>query len=250
MSSSEGCQANYSIDSCIPVTDKAGMRFRQTLSLLALAGGTIASLPALAESNPCTASIQQAERSHRIPAGLLQAMALLESGVNGQPYPWAINLGGRVVYAKSQDAAQKMLGERHANGRKNLYAGCLQLSVKYHRANFGSLSDMLTPQRNVSYAARYLAGHFEDYGDWPAAVRRYNGGNARQAAAYYCRVWRILGDIKPETAREIDNGRCGGPRLEVARWPEPQPDPEPEVAPWPQQPAQLPAEPSPPDTRS
>jgi soluble lytic murein transglycosylase-like protein len=239
MSNRRGCQPDNSIDSCKGVTDKAGMSFRHPLSILALAGGIVASLPALA-ANPCTSSIQEAERNHRIPPGLLQAMALLESGVNGQPYPWAISLSGRVVYAKSQDAAQKLLGERHASGRKNLYAGCLQLSVKYHRANFGSISDMLTPQRNVSYAARYLAGHYEDYGDWPAAVRRYNGGNPRQAAAYYCRVWRILGEIKPETAREIDNGRCGGPRAEIARWPEPAPPPEPA----PEQPAQLPTEPS------
>jgi hypothetical protein len=199
------------------------MRFRRLVPFLALAllGGT--SLPALAGPNPCTASIREAERNHRIPPGLLQAMALLESGVNGQPYPWAINVGGRVIYAKSQDQAQKVLGERQASGRKNLYAGCLQLSVKHHRANFGSIGDMLTPQRNVSYAARYLAGHYEDYGDWPAAVRRYNGGRPRQAAAYYCKVWRILGEIRPESAREIDNGRCGtGPGAEVARtvdWP-------------------------------
>lgn len=164
---------------------------------------------ALAGPNPCTQAIADAERRFGIPEGLLQAMSVHESGVNGQPYPWALNLGGRVVYASTQDKAQKILDERRAKGRKNLYAGCMQLSVFHHGGNFRSLGDMLQPQRNVSYAARYLAAHFEDYGDWEAAVRRYQGGKARQSAAYFCKVLRLLGDRRPESAHEIDNGRCG-----------------------------------------
>ena len=204
------CQANNVIDSCSNDTEKAGMSFRRSLRVLAVAcTAALAPAVAAAGSNPCTASIAQAESKHNIPPGLLQAMALLESGLNGQPYPWALNLSGRVVYASNQDAAQKMLGDRQAAGRKNLYAGCLQLSVRHHRGSFASLGDMLTPQRNVGYAARYLAGHYLDYGDWQAAVRRYNGGKPRQSAAYFCRVWRILVEIRPETARELDSGTCG-----------------------------------------
>lgn len=177
---------------------------------------------ALAGPNPCTQAIAEAERRFGIPQGLLQAMSIHESGVNGQPYPWALNLGGRVVYASTQDKAQKILDERRAKGRKNLYAGCMQLSVFHHSSNFRSLGDMLQPQRNVAYAAKYLAAHFEEYGDWQGAVRRYQGGKARQSAAYFCKVWRLLGDRHPATAREIDNGRCG-PMAAVAVMPAPEP---------------------------
>jgi soluble lytic murein transglycosylase-like protein len=102
-----------------------------------------------------------------------------------------------------------LLGARKAMGRRNLYAGCLQLSVFHHGGAFSSLGELLLPQRNVAYAARYLTGHYEELGDWQAAVRRYNGGKPRQTAAYFCRVLGILAGIKPETARELDTGQCG-----------------------------------------
>jgi hypothetical protein len=173
---------------------------------------------AVAGPNPCTASVAEAERIFGIPEGLLQAMAINESGVKGQPYPWALNLGGQVVYAGNLDAAQKLLDDRRSKGRKNLFAGCMQLSVFHHASNFGSLRDLLQPKRNVAYAAKYLATHYEDYSDWEAAVRRYQGGKARQSAAYFCKVLRILSDIKPMTAHRLDNGRCG-PMPSIAETP-------------------------------
>ncbi len=194
------------------------MAFSRLATQVLTAAALLSPGMALAGPNPCTQAIAEAERRFGIPPGLLQAMSIHESGVNGQPYPWALNLGGRVIYASTQDKAQKILDERRAKGRKNLYAGCMQLSVFHHSSNFRSLGDMLQPQRNVAYAAKYLAAHFEEYGDWQGAVRRYQGGKARQSAAYFCKVWRLLGDRNPESAREIDNGRCG-PMSSVASLP-------------------------------
>jgi hypothetical protein len=185
------------------------MIFSRATAVLALGLAILVPGIAAAGPNPCTSSIVEAEKANGIPAGLLQAMSVLESGVNGQPHPWALNLGGRVVYAGNLDAAQRLLGARKAKGRKNLFAGCMQLSVFHHGGAFSSLGELLLPQRNVAYAARYLAGHYEDLGDWQAAVRRYNGGKPQQSAAYFCRVMSILADIKPETARKLDTGRCG-----------------------------------------
>ncbi|MSP48542.1 MAG: lytic transglycosylase domain-containing protein [Alphaproteobacteria bacterium] len=198
------------------------MGFSRLFARLAVACALLAPGIASAAPNLCTTGVAEAERTHGIPEGLLLAMAIQESGVSGQPYPWALNLGGRVVYASTQDAAQKILGERRAKGRKNLYAGCMQLSVFHHGRAFASLRDLLQPQRNVAYAARYLAAHYDDYGDWQAAVRRYQGGKARQSAAYFCRVLRTLGEIRPATARSLDTGRCGLLPA-IAATPEPEP---------------------------
>jgi hypothetical protein len=191
------------------------MILTRTTAVLALALAILLPGIAAASQNPCTASIVGAEKANGIPTGLLQAMAVLESGVNGQPYPWALNLSGQVVYAGNLDAAQRLLGARKAKGRKNLYAGCLQLSVFHHGGAFSSLGELLLPQRNVAYAARYLAGHYQDLGDWESAVRRYNGGKPRQTAAYFCRVMGILARIRPETARQIDTGQCGRPAFDT-----------------------------------
>lgn len=185
------------------------MDFIRALIRFAIGAVLLAPGVALAGPNLCTVNIAAAERARGIPEGLLQAMSITESGFNGQPHPWALNLGGRVVYASTLDAAKKILGDRSAKGRKNLYAGCMQLSVKYHGSAFASLGDLLAPQRNVAYAAKYLASHYEDLGDWQAAVRRYQGGKPKKSAAYFCRVWRTLADIRPATARLIDGGHCG-----------------------------------------
>lgn len=196
------------------------MDFSRLCIRLVVAAALFAPAVASAGPNPCTASVAEAERIFGIPEGLLQAMAINESGVKGQPYPWALNVGGRVVYAGNLDAAQKILDERRAKGRKNLFAGCMQLSVHHHGSAFGSLRDLLQPKRNVAYAAKYLATHYEDYSDWEAAVRRYQGGKARQSAAYFCKVLRVLRDIKPRTAHALDNGRCG-PMPSIAETPVP-----------------------------
>ena len=185
------------------------MVIKRALIRFALGAALLAPGAALAGPNLCTGHLAEAERARGLHEGLLQAISVTESGFNGQPYPWALNLGGRVVYARTHDAAKKILGDRSANGRKNLYAGCMQLSVKYHGGAFASLGDLLLPQRNVAYAARYLASHHEDLGDWQAAVRRYHGGKPRQSVAYFCRVWRKLAEIRPQTARLLDAGRCG-----------------------------------------
>jgi len=206
------------------------MVFSRLFARLATAVALLLPATAVAGPNLCVVSAAEAERSFGIPEGLLQAMAIHESGVNGKPYPWALNLGGRVVYAGNLDAAQKILGERRAKGRKNLYAGCMQLSVYYHGSAFGSLRDLLQPKGNVSYAAKYLASHYEDYSSWEAAVRRYQGGKSRQSAAYFCKVLRVLKDIKPRTARELDNGRCG-PMPLIAETPGIAETPEPTVIP-------------------
>ena len=185
------------------------MVIKRALIRFALGAALFAPGAALAGPNLCTVHIGAAERARGIPEGLLQAISVTESGFNGQPYPWALNLGGRVVYASTHDAAKKILDARTAKGRKNLYAGCMQLSVKYHGGAFASLGDLLLPQRNVAYAAKYLASHHEDLGDWQAAVRRYQGGKPKHSAAYFCRVWRKLAEIKPQTARLLDDRRCG-----------------------------------------
>ena len=185
------------------------MVIKRALIHLAFGAALLAPGIALAGPNPCTVNIAQAERARGIPEGLLQAISVTESGVNGQPYPWALNLGGRVVYASNLDAAKKILGDRNAKGKKNLYAGCMQLSVKYHGNAFASLGDLLLPQRNVAYAAKYLASHYEDLGDWRSAVLRYHGGKSKHSAVYFCRVWRTLAEIKPQTARLLDNHGCG-----------------------------------------
>jgi hypothetical protein len=177
------------------------------LFLLALGFGILAGTPAAA--NPCTSAIDMAEREYAIPPRLLLAIAITESGVNGIPYPWTVHVAGRAFYAPSQAAATRYLRDKKGKLRTNAFAGCMQLSVRYHRANFDAPEQMLNPESNVDYAARFLASLKADYETWAAAILRYYGGKPRASEAYLCRVWRTLGLLEPASLRLIETTRCG-----------------------------------------
>ncbi|MBI1779747.1 MAG: transglycosylase SLT domain-containing protein [Proteobacteria bacterium] len=160
-------------------------------------------------ANPCTSAIDAAERQYGIPSRLLLAIAITESGVNGIPHPWTVHVAGRAIYASSQAAAGKYLRDAKGRLRANAFAGCMQLSVRYHRANFPSPEQMLNPGANVAYAARFLTLFKEDYGTWGQAIVHYQGGKPRQQLAYLCRVWRTLAALEPTSLRELETTRCG-----------------------------------------
>jgi hypothetical protein len=197
---------------------------------LGTGGGALA-----ASTSPCLGPAIAAERHHPMPAGLLQAIAVVESGVNGRPHPWALNVNGRVIYANSRETAQRHLKDKQGRIRGRIFAGCMQLSVKHHRMYFASVEQIFDPRENVARAARYLAQHYEESGDWARAIRRYNGGTPRRQAAYLCKVLSALIAIEPRSALTIERSRCG--RLGLDPWPPPSsdrivPDPTPNMRLW------------------
>jgi hypothetical protein len=160
-------------------------------------------------ANACTSAIDSAERRYNIPPRLLLSVAITESGVNGIPYPWTVHMAGRAIYAPNQATASRYLRDAKGKVRNNVFAGCMQLSVKYHKANFGAPEHMLEPSQNVGYAARFLASLKEDWGSWAEAVQHYQGGKPRQQVAYLCKVWRTLSALEPASLRELETTRCG-----------------------------------------
>jgi hypothetical protein len=184
------------------------------LAMLAFAAMLLGAGSAFA--NACTSAIDSAERRYGIPSRLLLAVAITESGVNGIPYPWTVHLAGRAIYAPNQAAASRYLRDPKGRVRANAFAGCMQLSVRYHQASFAQPEHMLEPAQNVSYAARFLASLKGDWGGWAEAVSHYQGGKPRQQLAYLCKVWRTLGALEPASLRELGAPGCGAL---------PQPDP-------------------------
>ena len=177
------------------------------LTLLALGLGIFAAGQAFA--NPCTSAIDSAEREYGIPSRLLLSIAITESGVNGVPHPWTVHVAGRAFYAPNQAAATRHLRDNKGRLKANAFAGCMQLSVKYHRANFDAPEQMLNPGQNVDYAARFLASLKADYGTWAAAILHYQGGKPRQQQVYLCRIWRTLTVLEPASLRQLETTRCG-----------------------------------------
>lgn len=161
--------------------------------LLALAAISISSASPSAASaarNACEAEILRAAERHQVPAGILYAVGLTETGNKGSLHPNALNIEGRPVFAPNRAAAVREFESARRAGTKLIDLGCMQINHHYHSEHFNSIHQMLEPRLNVDYAARFLVELKERHGSWSMAVARYHAGPNNDPAQkkYVCRV--------------------------------------------------------------
>jgi F0F1-type ATP synthase membrane subunit c/vacuolar-type H+-ATPase subunit K len=176
---------------------------------LALGIGILAGLgnPAVAQEN-CVTHAVEVERQLNIPSGLLVAIALVESGMDGAPSPFAMSVQGRPIYARSSADAARHLRDSKGKLRSNVYVGCMQISLSAHRASFQPIERIVEPRENVLFAGQLLRRLHGEQGNWKTAVARYNGGSLRQAQAYVCKIWQHLTELDPQSAKLLESPRC------------------------------------------
>jgi hypothetical protein len=174
-------------------------------SLLAAAVLSVA-VAGTAAANVCATFASEAELEYRIPAGLLQAIALVESKHN----PWAVAVGGKSMLPGSQEAAARLIRSRPTRG---VFVGCMQLSVKHHEWAFEDMADMLDPAENVDYAAQLLVELRDASGSWTKAVQRYQGGKPAAQRRYVCMVAGELRRINRGSADLFDTRGCSAKDL-------------------------------------
>ncbi|MEI8394445.1 MAG: transglycosylase SLT domain-containing protein [Rhodospirillaceae bacterium] len=173
--------------------------------VIGLGLGFAAAVPAWAGENDCHTNTSMVERQLHIPNGLLLAISLVESGVGGVPQPNALSFGLRSVVASSRDDAV-----RRMRGRiDNTFVGCMQLSLRHHKAAFSSLDKMMDPRANIYYAGNMLVRLRAQTGSWSRAVARYQGGSSEQSRHYVCRVWNHLAELDWNSAKKLEPRRCG-----------------------------------------
>tara|TARA_R110002020_G_scaffold347193_1_gene560943 strand:- start:5139 stop:5717 length:579 start_codon:yes stop_codon:yes gene_type:complete len=145
---------------------------------------------AQAAAGACEAEILNAARTYGVPAGILYSVGLTETGRKGALYPYALNIEGRTVYAKSSGEALREFERARAEGKSLIDLGCMQINHHYHGAEFRSVGAMLDPRANVDYAARFLARLHARHETWTMAVARYHAGPNNDPAQkrYVCRV--------------------------------------------------------------
>jgi soluble lytic murein transglycosylase-like protein len=143
-----------------------------------------------AAANPCEAEILRAADRYGIPAGILYAVGLTETGNKGSLQPNALNIEGKAVFPKSRAEALADFEAARRDGKTLIDLGCMQINHRYHGAAFGSIGEMLDPRRNVDYAARFLASLHARHETWSMAVARYHAGPDNDPAqkVYVCRV--------------------------------------------------------------
>jgi soluble lytic murein transglycosylase-like protein len=140
----------------------------------------------------CEAAARLAASEQAVPADLLLAIALAESGRTSggalRPWPWAVNQGGQGYWFATRDEAETHVAAALDAGVRNIDLGCFQINHRWHGARFPSVAAMFDPVGNARYAARFLADLYEETGDWSAAAGAYHSRTPDLAARYLGRV--------------------------------------------------------------
>jgi hypothetical protein len=177
------------------------------VTLLLLFGAAFLANAALA--SPCDDAIGRVERETDLPAGLLRAIGLVESGrttaAGYAPWPWTVNSPEGGTYLESHAAAVARVEALRGRGHTNIDVGCMQINLRYHPDAFTTIEQALDPLANVRYAARFLDGLRAETGNWQAAIGRYHSGTPELASAYRERVAGRWDRTPPSTvAAEVE----------------------------------------------
>ncbi len=159
-------------------------------------------LPATAQSRNdassiCLRAASDAATSTGVPYDVLQAIAVVETGRDGQPWPWTVNVGGDGHWFDTVAEAEAHVADVLDQGVTNVDLGCFQLNYRWHADAFTSIADMLDPDRNATYAAEFLAKNYAESGDWASAAAAYHSATPEYAEAYRTKfetVYAGLGD--------------------------------------------------------
>ena len=144
------------------------------------------------------------ERRRAMPAGLLRAIALVESGRGGRPHPWTLNVRGRALYFPSRAAAAAAL----SRAPERTDVGMMQINLRWHGARFASPAEALDPARNLEAAADFLAELKTEHGTWTAAVERYHSSRPGRRRAYVCKVYATLAALHRRQATAAARAYC------------------------------------------
>ncbi|TCD16213.1 transglycosylase SLT domain-containing protein [Oricola cellulosilytica] len=138
----------------------------------------------------CERYVADAAHKYGVPAAVLYAVGLTESGLGGRLHPFAMNIEGETRFAGSASEALRILADARRKGARLIDLGCMQINHYYHRDQFPTDAAMLDPQRNVMYAASFLKSLKNKHKTWSMAVARYHAGPDNNAAQkrYVCRV--------------------------------------------------------------
>ena len=156
-----------------------------------------AASPAIPTSQLCRPAIVSAESSSRLPARLLEAIAVVESGrldkqtAQRTPWPWTINAEGEGYFFDSKAQAIAAVRALQSRGVMSIDVGCMQVNLLHHPNAFANLDQAFDPYVNARYAARYLNELYARTISWPQATGFYHSQTPELGAVYQRRVMAV-----------------------------------------------------------
>jgi Transglycosylase SLT domain len=172
------------------------------------------------DSDLCLDEIAKQEAKYGMPAGVLKAIARVESsgspyGEITKPWPWTLNVGGAAHYYPTKAAALTALTGFRAQSDVNIDVGCMQISLQYHPNAFPDLATALDPVANVDYGALFLSALKEKSGDWMQAVGDYHSTTPGFGDTYRNLVQVALGGgrLSPQVVSSVRATAPDGPAI-------------------------------------
>ncbi len=161
------------------------------------AWGPPASAKAAISTDLCERSVLREERAQRIPARLLHAISIAESGrwnkarKENTAWPWTVTSGGKGQYYPTKIAAIRAVQRLQRQGVRNIDVGCMQVNLRYHPKAFQSLDEAFDPTANARYAGRFLAQLHQEKRSWVQAVKHYHSATRSLHMRYRAKVYKI-----------------------------------------------------------
>lgn len=148
----------------------------------------------------CKLLICQKEQQHKIPEGLLSAIASVESEFS----PYAVNSNGKSKSFRNLQDAKLYVTSLRDQGIIDINIGALQINYAYHKNRFKNAAAILDPYQNVAYAAKYLASLKAKYGSWVRAVKFYHSPEEKYQIIYMNKIMNALKRINYSTYCELN----------------------------------------------
>jgi len=131
-----------------------------------------------------------AARKMGIPANILFAVALQESGITlrnqRHPWPWTLNIAGTARYYPTRaDACLGLLQALQRHPATRIDAGLTQINLGHQKRFYRFPCELLSPDRNLAIAATLLREHYRANGNWLGAAGRFHRPAGGPLAARY-----------------------------------------------------------------
>ncbi len=144
----------------------------------------------------CGAETRRQERAAGLPAGLLTAVSLVESGRwhrerrEKLAWPWTVTSGGEGKFFPSKAEAVRYARALQARGVRNIDVGCMQINLLHHPDAFAGLEEAFEPRMNVGYATDFLRRLHGEFASWTEAATAYHSRTPHLAARYQSKLLR------------------------------------------------------------
>lgn len=161
----------------------------------------------------CAEAAAEVEAEMGVPAHLLAALALTETGRAGpdrqvESWPWTVHDGTRGYHLDTREEAVELVRELRAGGRRSVDVGCMQVNLKHHPRAFTSVNEGFEAKVNIRYAASYLKQLHDGYGSWEEAVARYHSHNPEFYENYAIKALAFWQREKTRAAKLSGNAKA------------------------------------------